>query len=276
MDTSGVDRSPQALLAEIDRLQKRVSTLELEKAVTNSQPEPSPAQDFKALVENTPDIISRHDKEFRHIYVNPAIEQVAGIPAAQFIGKTHQELGMPPDTVRIWNRAVQQVFETAHPVIIEFDFVTPEGPRHYQSRLVPEFGPDGQLETVLSIARDITDLKQFDQQLSITQEQLRQSQEQLLQARKLESIGRLAGGIAHDFNNLLTAISGYSDLMLLSLDEADPLWADVQEILKASNRAAQLTHQLLAFSRRQVLQPKILNINTVVTDISRMLTRLIG
>jgi signal transduction histidine kinase len=105
---------------------------------------------------------------------------------------------------------------------------------------------------------------------------LRQSQEQLLQASKLESIGRLAGGIAHDFNNLLTAISGYSELVLLRLEDDHPVQGDVQEILKATDRAAQLTQQLLAFSRRQMLQPKVLNLNTIVTEISRLLERVIG
>jgi signal transduction histidine kinase/CheY-like chemotaxis protein len=155
--------------------------------------------------------------------------------------------------------------------------------RYFQSRLAPEFGPDGKVEAILNIARDITEIKLAEQQLrsshdrfEISQEKLRQSQEQLLQSRKLESIGRLAGGIAHDFNNLLTAISGYSDLMLLGLSEDDPMWSDLQEILKATDRAAQLTHQLLAFSRRQVLQPKIINLNSVITDMGRMVARLIS
>jgi len=101
-------------------------------------------------------------------------------------------------------------------------------------------------------------------------------EEQLIQARKMEAIGRLAGGIAHDFNNLLTAITGYADLLLMRLGRADPLRRDVEEIKKAGERAASLTRQLLAFSRKQMLRPEILDLNRVISDMEGMLRRLIG
>ncbi|MBN9390293.1 MAG: response regulator [Chloroflexi bacterium] len=286
METPETNPSVPDLLAEIARLKNRVAELETAAKTDPSGADPSNEnqQDFKALVEHTPDVISRYDREVRHTYVNPAVERVTGLPPSAFIGKTHAELGMPPENVREWLEAHQQVVATGQPVIIEFDFQTPEGLRYYQSRLVPEFGPDGkEAVSVLAIARDITELKGAELKLrnsqdrfDVSQENLRLSQEQLHQARKLESIGRLAGGIAHDFNNLLTAISGYSDLMLLNLSEDAPMWNDLQEILKATDRAAQLTHQLLAFSRRQVLQPAVINLNTVIKDINRMLARLIS
>ncbi|MDY7040589.1 MAG: ATP-binding protein, partial [Chloroflexota bacterium] len=97
----------------------------------------------------------------------------------------------------------------------------------------------------------------------------------LLQAQKMEAVGRLAGGVAHDFNNLLTAITGYTSLLLRNLGEDDPLRGDVEEIKKAAHRAASLTGQLLAFSRRQMLQPKMLDLNTVITSMEAMLRRLI-
>jgi signal transduction histidine kinase/CheY-like chemotaxis protein len=100
-------------------------------------------------------------------------------------------------------------------------------------------------------------------------------EEQLRHAQKMEAIGRLSGGIAHDFNNLLTAILGYSELLLREL-KSSPLRADVEEIHSAAERAATLTGQLLAFSRRQILSPEVLVLNQRVTDMSRMLTRLIG
>jgi signal transduction histidine kinase len=105
---------------------------------------------------------------------------------------------------------------------------------------------------------------------------LRQSQEQLLQSQKLEAIGRLAGGVAHDFNNLLTVIGGYCDLVLKDHPLDDAIKLKIQEVRTAADRASALTRQLLAFSRKQVLQPRILNLNETVTELSKMLHRMIG
>ena len=99
---------------------------------------------------------------------------------------------------------------------------------------------------------------------------------ELRQAQKLESVGRLAGGVAHDFNNLLTVINGYSEFILTALRPQDPLYSPAQEIHKAGERAAGLTKQLLAFSRKQVIEPQTLDVNTVVKDAGRLLRRLIG
>src|SRR5450432_2967739 len=104
----------------------------------------------------------------------------------------------------------------------------------------------------------------------------RRLEEQLRQAQKMEAVGMLAGGIAHDFNNLLTIISGYSQLILISLNVNDPNRHAAEQIMKAGEQAAALTKQLLVFSRRQVLQPKVLDLNKLVTGLSTMLRRLIG
>lgn len=104
----------------------------------------------------------------------------------------------------------------------------------------------------------------------------REKEEQLRQSQKMEAIGKLAGGVAHDFNNLLTAITGYSDLTLRRLEEGHPLRRNIEEIKKAGDRAATLTRQLLAFSRKQMMQPKVLDLNAVVVEMFKMLQRLIG
>ena len=103
-----------------------------------------------------------------------------------------------------------------------------------------------------------------------------QLEEQLRQAQKIDSIGRLAGGVAHDFNNILTAINGYADLMFLELAPGDPLRSSVTEIRRAGERAADLTRQLLVFSRRQMLQPRVLALNSLITDSIKMLKPLLG
>ena len=131
---------------------------------------------------------------------------------------------------------------------------------HAAVSLVPD--ADGRAKYRLALVEDVTQRAELE--------------EQLRQAQRLEAVGRLAGGVAHDFNNLLTAISGYAELAIGRGDAGDETRADVEEILKASRRAASLTSQLLAFSRKQVLQPKRLNLNALVTDMHKLLRRLIG
>jgi signal transduction histidine kinase len=127
----------------------------------------------------------------------------------------------------------------------------------------------GKIAGVRSTIQDITDRKRAEEEMRALEEQFRQSQ-------KMEAVGRLGGGIAHDFNNLLTIIKGYSQLSLLDLKENDPLWGNIQEIQKATQRATDLTHQLLAFSRRQILDLKVLDLNTLLKDLDKMLRRIIG
>jgi signal transduction histidine kinase len=201
--------------------------------------------------------------------------------------------------------ALHRVAAQQQPSSIELEAAT----RFYEARLLPL--EDAQ---VLMILRDVTERHYAEKQLRASQvalheahrdlerrveertaalgranDELRremadrqaaesartQLEEQLRHAQKMEAIGRLSGGIAHDFNNLLTAIRGYSELLLKAL-VGSPLRADVEEIFNAADRAATLTGQLLAFSRRQILTPEIVVLNQRVTDMSRMLDRLIG
>ncbi|HXG61703.1 MAG TPA: ATP-binding protein [Planctomycetota bacterium] len=141
--------------------------------------------------------------------------------------------------------------------------------RWMETHSVPLRDAAGRIEAVLSVSRDVTERRRAD-------DQLRKAQAQLAQAQKMEAIGRMAGGIAHDFNNILTVINGYSEMVLRQLGEIDPLHEPVWEILKAGRRAAALTSQLLAFSRRQVLSLRVVCLNDVVAETERMLRRLIG
>ena len=125
---------------------------------------------------------------------------------------------------------------------------------------------DGQIVVFL---RDLTERRKAE-------EENRRVQNQFIQAQKMESIGRLAGGVAHDFNNMLSIILGYSDMALNKLDKKDPLYRDLMAIHNASERSVALTRQLLAFARKETIEPKVLDLNTVIGDLLKMLRRLIG
>jgi two-component system cell cycle sensor histidine kinase/response regulator CckA len=147
--------------------------------------------------------------------------------------------------------------------------------------VVPTHSDQGQFFT--AYIRDLTERQRTAQALQVseeererTQEALRQSEEQLRQSQKMEAVGTLAGSISHDFNNLLSVIMGYVDLIQQQLPDADPLNAELEQIERAARRANDLTRQLLAFSRQQVLKPRVVNLNQSIAHMTRMLQRLIG
>ena len=151
-------------------------------------------------------------------------------------------------------------------IIIE----TPEGARKtVRVSSVAIRSPDGEIQGAISLAEDLTERK-------AREEEEQQRDEQHQQSQRLEAVGRLAGGIAHDFNNLLTGILSYSDLILQELRPSDPIRSDVEQIRDAGQRAAGLTRQLLAFSRRQLLHPRAVSLNATVNELAPMLQRLLG
>jgi two-component system, cell cycle sensor histidine kinase and response regulator CckA len=134
----------------------------------------------------------------------------------------------------------------------------------------PELDGHGQRTVgIIGAVKDVTERKRMEDERGKLQDQLQQ-------AMKMEAIGRLAGGLAHDFNNLLTGIVGNVDLALMEVDPSSPLAATLREVNKAGHSAAALTHQLLAFSRKQIIEPKVLSLNDLITDLERMLARIIG
>src|SRR5881397_1969037 len=145
---------------------------------------------------------------------------------------------------------------------IQFRILTKTGPYRVAEFSASAQLRDGKLLGILGIGRDVTERLGLEQQLR--------------QAQKMEAVGRLAGGVAHDFNNILTAITGHAELLLEDLGLHDPRRADVDEIRRSAERAAGLTRQLLAFSRQQVLQPKVVDVNALVLDMDKLLRRLIG
>ncbi|MGI0484190.1 PAS domain S-box protein [Pantanalinema rosaneae CENA516] len=125
---------------------------------------------FQTLTENAPDIIARFDRELRHVYVSPAIEQATGLPASQYSGKTHVEVGVPADLCQLWQEQMQACFLTGEGCRFDFEFMTAEGMRYYQTQMVTELAADGAVESLLGITRDVTDYKQVEQALRRSEE----------------------------------------------------------------------------------------------------------
>jgi PAS domain S-box-containing protein len=196
-------------------------------------------------------------------FINRAVTHVTGYESEEMVGQNWWRINYP-EAEYLQVEGLFEEFEQERTVAnYEMTLTTKNGSKRTISwNFANRSNEQGEVIEVNGIGVDVTDRQELE-------EQLRQSQ-------KLEAVGRLAGGVAHDFNNLLTVITGYSDLSLRRLDKDNPLRSNLEEIRKAGERAASLTRQLLAFSRKQVLQPKVLQLNAIVADVDKMLRRLIG
>ncbi|HEV2447543.1 MAG TPA: ATP-binding protein [Candidatus Sulfopaludibacter sp.] len=226
-------------------------------------------QRIRLMANNLKEMVLAYDLDRNLIYANPAVETVTGYSLAEHAAQGFIDWIHPDDRPRMlahW----EELFRGATFQDEEYRLIARDGGvRWMAATWGPMLDDNGRQIGVQGSERDVTDRKHAE-------EALRESQERYMQAQKLEGIGRLAGGVAHDFNNLLTVINGYSDIVFRKLPPDDPLRPRVDEIRRAGARATDLTQQLLAFSRKQVIQPRPLDLNEVVAESERMFRRLLG
>jgi PAS domain S-box-containing protein len=214
-----------------------------------------------AVVEGTSGAVFVKDLAGRYLMINSAGAQLFGLTVEEVIGRGDHDLFPPEfaDEMVGHDRAVLEsgeartIEETATMRGVTRTFLTTRGV--YRDAMDQVIG-------LVGFSRDITELKRLEQQFR--------------QAQKMEAVGQLAGGVAHDFNNLLTAIIGFGEMAFNSLDPADPTRDLIAEIRRAGQRAANLTRQLLAFSRKQVLRPEVVSVNTLLREVLKLLQRLIS
>ena len=203
-------------------------------------------------------------------FFNDSLCRMLGYSKDEMIGMNSRRFTDQENARKLY-QAFNKVYRTGEPTKgFSCEVITKDGTKLFGEVSVSLIKDSkGQPTGFRGIARDITERKRAEEEKATLQEELRQSQ-------KMEAIGALAGGIAHDFNNLLTVITGNCQLSLLELKEGDPPRGNIEEIKAAADRATSLTRQLLAFSRRQVLDMRVLDLNTIIRDLEKMLRRVIG
>ena len=216
---------------------------------------------YRTLAEAAHDSIFIVDSDGRIEYANAMCLSRFGLEGADSIGRNLHEV-FPADVAAEMWRELAKVFTTGQRQYSEHRFNSATGDLWLGTWVVPMSRETADIQAVMGVARDITERKRLEREFA--------------QAQKMEAVGRLAGGVAHDFNNLLTAILGYSDLLLDNLRHDPNLFADLNEIKKAGERASRLTSQLLTFSRKQPFSPTVLDLNVVIGDLQKMLARVIG
>jgi len=215
---------------------------------------------LRSMFEGSGDNISVKDLEGRYLYVNQSLARVYDTSPENIIGKTAGNFN-DRATARLLAEHDRLVISSGQTQAFEYPAVTGQN-LIFLATKSPVRDSQGKITGVITMSRDITEHRAME-------ERLRQSQ-------KMEAIGTLAGGVAHDFNNILMVISGYSQVLIDSLAKEPKLRSHVEQMQRAGERAASLTRQLLAFSRKQTTQPEPLNLNGVVTGMEKMLLRLIG
>lgn len=196
-------------------------------------------QEFRALAENSPDAITRIDGELRYWYVNPTIELVTGIPLEKWIGKTVAQIGYPEEFSTTWEVKLRQVFATGFECSMEFDVPSYKGRIYYQARIVPEYAPNGSVQSLLSIARDVTEYKLAEQALRDNEAQLRKQKEELERANKIKD--EFLAVLSHELRSPLNAILGWSKI--LRTRNLDP--KSFNRALETIERNAKLQTQLI-------------------------------
>ena len=215
------------------------------------------------ILENIPSYVFATDRQHRYILLSDDLARFYGKPKEEILGKTHHSV-FPENVADAIQAANEQIMTSGISQQLEEVVESPVSgvPRILSTNKSPLRDEKGQIYGISGIATDITEHKRLEAQFR--------------QAQKMDAVGRLAGGVAHDFNNLLTIINGYSALLIDRLSQEDPRHDMAVETLKAGERAGELTKQLLAFSRKQVLMPQPLNFNDSLRLISLMLNRLLG
>ncbi len=228
------------------------------------------------LTANISDAIWTLDLERRFAYVSPSIERLAGYTAPEFQDMALEEVLSEDSYERALHTLADELKHDGEPGVdperwraLDLELRCKDGSRLWtESKMSFLRETSGAPNGVLGVTRDISSWKQ-------TQEALHRSEDRLRQAQRLEAVGQLAGGVAHDFNNLLTVIQGNHDLLMRDFHGSDPRRSRLEEIGKAADKAASLTRQLLAFARRQRLEPEVLSLNEVVSETGPILKRLL-
>ncbi|MBN2339061.1 MAG: PAS domain S-box protein [Acidobacteria bacterium] len=224
--------------------------------------------EYRLLVENQADLVAKIDREGRVLFASPSCCRLLGKSEEELIGNRVQDLVHEED-LEASTGAMEAIDRPPHAVYLEQRIRTGDGWTWIGWMDTAVLDDNGKVREIIGIGRDLTERRQAE-------EEREKLQAQLIQAQKMESVGRLAGGIAHDFNNLLSVILGYSE-MLIEEAAPDSSWAEpLAEIHHAGVRARNLTRKLLAFSRKQVLEVHPIELNEMVGEYERLLHRLLG